>query len=131
MIRREQIDDTAGVSDAGFWTHADDAAERVKDGEDVRIAGLGVLAWRMCSDECTGAGHCSRRHTYRLTLTAVVAKSTLRTNALLGEECASDIVHDVRHLARAIGAPIEVWAPRPSRSVPPGCGARLITTVQP
>jgi len=67
------------------------------------------------------------RDSYRLTLTAAVWQATSKANGV--DAPGTDIRRDVTHLARALGAPIEVYAPwmtgRPNRE------PALITTVSP
>jgi len=125
VIRRE---DLARVSPrVGVDTVADDAAERVQRGESVRIAGLGTLA-RAYPSLAGPAEPC----VYRLTLTAAVAKATHHANpqarVVLKEW--REMTSDVRHLARAIGAPVEVWAYSAAARLVGGEADR-VTTVSP
>lgn len=67
----------------------------------------------------------------RLTLTAAVAKNAVRD---LEDETFEGVAldTDVRHLARALGAPVEVWAPGKHGMVTTThSGPKLITTVSP
>lgn len=89
VIRRERL---CGVG----W--AEGLCRDIGRGEAVRIIGLGTLervkvapTWRA----------------YRLTLTAAVVKNEVARDG--GVSAMSTMVSDVRHLARALGAPVEVW----------------------
>lgn len=131
MIRREQL--AASVANDSPDV-AGEAADRVKRGEAVRIVGLGTLA-RVYA--YTGGSDGNYR--FRLTLTATAAKAcgdSDWTHVACGRasvaDARSDVHHDVRHLARALGAPVEVWAPEAAyRGMAEHKGPRLITTVQP
>lgn len=106
-------------------------AREVLAGRSVRIVGLGVL-----SEVFPRVA----RPVYRLTLTAAVARACLGTadwgtRAGLAVRRENEyMTRDARHIARALGANVEVWAPG-QRGHRNGCvcedGARLITTVHP
>lgn len=119
MIRRDEL---ACDAPDGDETIADLVAYRVKAGEMVRIAGLGMLV----RYDLGGPGE----PRYRLTLTAAVAKK-YHPEALACE--VASIEDDVRHLARALGAPVETWAPGATQRAPLPYRAndRHITTVRP
>jgi hypothetical protein len=128
VIRRE---DLTHCTEAGsVRTGAEGAALLVKAGESVLIRGLGTLA-RVEGRYIPGGVGPS---TYRLTLTAAVAKASHHPNpharAVLKEW--QDVKRDVRHLARALGAPVEAWSPK---GMPTGVAstarATPITSVSP
>lgn len=95
MIRREDLTKPVPVAKNFAGTYADLAAAQAKRGESVRVVGLGTLI-------DTDPRNFVSVGPYRLTLTAGVAK-LVRDGHLFDR--------DVRHLARALGAPVEVWAP--------------------
>lgn len=104
----------------------------VQRGESVRIVGLGTLV-RRYTDPTIEENPCD----CRLTLTAAVAP---RAGAYTSPEWAlpTDLHADVRHLARALCSPIEVWSPARKGSTGWGSNhrhgdtvAKHITTVQP
>lgn len=122
MIRREQL--AASVANDSPDV-AGEAADRVKRGEAVRIVGLGTLVMHDQRETIRGADCVGPDPRYRLTLTAAVAKATAR----LGH---GQFFYDTQCLARALGAPVEVWAPEAAyRGMAEHKGPRLITTVQP
>lgn len=112
MIRRAHLASLAG------WTGEPPLVTRVKRGESVRITGLGTLA------RVVTPAPVSAEVSYRLTLIAAVAK-----DYSVGYE-ATALETDVRHLARALGAPVEVWSPYQPRAIPKSTvDAKRITTV--
>lgn len=131
MIRREDIGrEIAPSSNRTAVTVADLVAREALAGRSARIVGLGVLA-KVANPIDGWAG------LYRLTLTATVAKRANAPDKLgprLNLKDGLDVYADVRHLARALGANVEVWVPG-QRGHRNGCvcedGARLVTTVHP
>jgi hypothetical protein len=121
VIRREHLASTATVGGNPRTTPSHLAAERVKRGEAVRITGLGTLALAKSEK--------STRYVYRLTLTAAVAKALGGAIDFASDSPDRPLLVDVRHLARALGADVEVWAPSVSHgSKMPGA---LLTKVSP
>lgn len=126
MIRREHL----GL-DISHGDNATVAAEAVQRGQSVRIVGLGTLA--VALPGTSGEMMSPPPAAYRLTLTAVMSRYFAP-----GFEAAAtgrgELLADVRHLARALGAPVEVWSP--GKCVRGGCGPdpavpTLLTTVSP
>lgn len=104
MIRRKDV----ATTDAKEWLRA--------AWKPVRIYGLGVLT----------VG--SPDPIYRLTLTAAVAKAETAAGGAIWR----DLESDVRHLARALGAPVEVWSNNGRAGVTPIPGrSKLITSLHP
>jgi hypothetical protein len=137
VIRREHL---AAIVEANppHRTGAALAASQVKRGESVRVIGLGTLAC-VCPTGILG------QSSYRLTLTTEESTpAKLRGTWQAAKELYGAGYEDVRHLAQALGHPVEVSAPTKEphasdcacngRGAP--CGkanvpAALITTVQP
>lgn len=111
VIRREELPNLDPVNGRGFR----EMRAAVKRGESVRIVGLGVIKREAATDgdyQDVCIGGIVRRHLIvrvgcRLILTAAVAKDETAVTAFGGDLLAAD----VRRLARALGAPVEVWAP--------------------
>ncbi len=108
QLRREHIANPPGLGKPGPVS----VAIAVQRGESVRITGLGVLAAVVAGCTCglsSPQGGCKRAPVYRLTLTAAVAKQAIvrRDPPELGPYLEADI----RHLANALSAPVEAWAP--------------------
>jgi hypothetical protein len=130
MIRREDL----SGSEAG------ESAAHVRDemagGRPVRITGLGVLA--RIEVDTTGPAPWNlpgpRKFAYRLTLTAAVANAEV---PFRGKHPAPDgnvpreLHDDARHLAHALGAPVEVHVPKRPPFVKGPEYPTLITTVSP
>lgn len=108
MIRRETL---SMPPDGPTYLDAMREVRRVQRGESVRIIGLGTLVRRDAPGDVP---------VYRLTLTAAVAP---RPSAYTSPEWAlpSDLHTDVRHIAAALGAPVEIYAPGKRRGC--DCGA--------
>ena len=118
--RRDEINDD-GVNGV-YWRT--EVAARVRRGESVRIVGLGTLARKPHLDAYAIRG------VYRLTLTAAVAK-TFAHDLDADNDRGNGVMRDVRHLARALGAPVEVWSPGRPGTAWRDFGGTHVTTVQP
>ncbi len=121
MIRREDL--APHPAECGTGAVCGNVADRVKRGESVRIVGLGTLAlYRLES--------CPPKDSYRLTLTTAEGKGLAGRMAPFptgDREIA--LYEDTKHLARALGAPVEVHGT--ARVNAAGEGSTLVTTVQP
>jgi hypothetical protein len=125
MIRREHL---AVRRFQNSRTGAEVAAECLVSGSSSRIAGLGVLTMYIPPFAgATTSGPC----TYRITLTKAVAK--LERDFLAHLTLSRATHRDVRYLARVIGAPVEVRAPRRGsrNTLSEGDKSTRITTVSP
>ena len=136
MIRREDLGrECAPASNRPAVIVADLAARDVRRGQAVRIVGLGTLArieCRFCTAEGPGNTPCPAS-VYRFTLTAKLAAAYRVPFRSAIEACPKttrEIEADVRHLARALGAPVEVYGPG-QRGQYTGAHPHLITTVHP
>lgn len=121
---------TLGGRNGREATGAQHVAHAVQRGESVRIVGLGTLKaegrWLTRAFDAT-----RQPDAYCLTLTTDVIQAfrPFETHGF-----PQVLFDDIRHIARALGAAVEVWAP--GKCVRGGCGPdcgapKLITTVQP
>jgi len=121
-IRRQDIGGGAGCKATSVAALIRQAIERR---EPIHVTGLGTMV--------RSEGDDSKAWTYRLTLTAAVAKDLAGFPDHQSLARRANMFVDVLHLARALGAPVEVWAPAgvARRSADVLIDPIIITTVQP